>query len=508
METLRFEIQTLGPRGWSVRETHANGSSGLVAFKRHVMRAANTGVRLIRVDADGADEVAFILEEHAARPVAMTGPTVTPVSLAPVCHTVDDLYGVPARIIVNHVLRSFLEPLGLTAIEGLYDIRHFKRLESSGNLLNQAISQIARAQMSSIDRGIATATLPSGFRVTSSRDLINHIGHLLQENRRNAERVARLALVSPTPDRIDQAWQSALDQAKGNLVAARIVYVTATVHGLREHPQTPAKAAALAGLLAVDLARPPEEPGVAERIGGIDSLLADCLYQRAMRDLLWDGTAMLRDQILRLAELAAGEPTAWHGVADLPGAEMAAGIADGRLPECRAVLAHLLAKYLESARPLVHDLVEEPHALDRLVARLMALYPVIGSPELAMALFDRQLLSSDTAQGAFKQIAVTQLRDRIANPTRRIMLFRDLLAGAGQDEIAADIAGQLIETLSAGDALFADLPTLGSHEAALAFLREAKALVARLVPHGANQRQLNWKLDVLAGRQVLANQRA
>ena len=105
-------------------------------------------------------------------------------------------------------------------------------------------------------------------------------------------------------------------------------------------------------------------------------------------------------------------------------------------------------------------------------------------------------------------MAVTALRDRVANPTRRVMLFRDLMAGLAQDEVAADVARQLIDTLDDGDALFADLPTLGSHEAALAFLKEVKAVIGRLVPHGANQRQLNWKLDVLAGRQVLANQRA
>lgn len=508
METLRFEIQTLGPRGWSVRETHSNPSGALVAFKRHVMRTPDTGIRLIRVDADGPDEVPFILEEHTARQSAQAGPTVAPVSLAPLCQSVDDLYALPARIIINHVLRGFLEPLGLTALEGLYDARHFRRLEGSGTLLTQAIGLIARAQMSAIDRGIAQPTLPSGLRVTSSRELVAHIGQLLQENRRNAERVAKLDVKMPTPDTVEAAWQAALGQAKGNPVAGRIVYIAATVGGLREHSQVAGKASAVADLIAADLAGAPASEPAAERLSGMDGLLADCLYQRQMRDILWDGASTLGDQILRLADLAAGDPAVWQAVPDLPGAALAAGIRADRLPECREVLSHLLAKYLESARPLVHDLAEETAALNRLTERLMALYPILGSPTLASALMDRQLLSADTAQGGFKQVALAQLCERVTDPTRRIMLLRDLLAAMGHDEVAPDIARHLIATLSDGERVFAALPSLGSHTAALAFLKEAKALTGQLADYGANVRALHWKLDVLAGRQVLANQRA
>lgn len=512
METVRFEVQTLRSRNWAVQQTFSNQGEASVAFKREAMKRGNVAVRLIRVATDGTEEFQFTLEEHQPRVEHRTGDTeaVPPLALAPICETVDDLYKLPARVIINHLLRAFLEHHKITALEGLYDVRLYNKLAGTGTVLAQAIRAAARAQLSSIDRGREEPDLPNGVRVTSSKDLVDFMKVLLAENQRNGERVQRLSLPTIDPRRPDAGWEQCLGLAKGNLVAAKILFSSAVVGLMREQASYEAKAEKLVLLLG-SIFEQEAELGVDVShalLAPVDGLLADLLFQQPVREGLTSGAKLPRDQLVAFIGLASGQREAWSVARELPNSVLAEGVRSGRLKEVRDLLVHLVCKLLESPRPLVHDLADEAPAMTTIVNALMTNYHLIGSKELARALFDRQMLGGDAMQRTFRELAARQLRDRIRSPVTKLRYFRDLLAALGQDAAAPGAAEILIETLDDSASLYEDLPSIGSHEQAMTFLQEMKALLPDLVIYGGNQRHMSWKIDVMAGRQVLAQQRA
>src|SRR6185369_1230799 len=66
---------------------------------------------------------------------------------APLCASAADLAGLEARIILNRLLREFLDRHAITPTELAWDFAHLKRLQNQDNLLMAAIHHIARAQV-------------------------------------------------------------------------------------------------------------------------------------------------------------------------------------------------------------------------------------------------------------------------------------------------------------------------------------------------------------------------
>ncbi len=68
------------------------------------------------------------------------------INAAPACNSIEDLFALDARVIVNRIFREFLDKLVITPSELLHNYGYIKKLDATGNLITGAVFQVAQAQ--------------------------------------------------------------------------------------------------------------------------------------------------------------------------------------------------------------------------------------------------------------------------------------------------------------------------------------------------------------------------
>jgi hypothetical protein len=173
----RYEVLAFADKRWLI-DSVIEGEAPAIARARELLDAAKADeVKVVRqrtMSTTGFTTESTIFQEARAKEKKGEIQLSASIDKAPLCATAGDLAGLEARIILNRLLREFLDRHAITPTELVWDFAHLKRLQNQDNLLMAAIHHIARAQVQGQGAKGPSAKEPSaGDRARALETIVN-----------------------------------------------------------------------------------------------------------------------------------------------------------------------------------------------------------------------------------------------------------------------------------------------------------------------------------------------
>lgn len=282
----------------------------------------------------------------AKKAVTLTG-KITETRL---CTTVEEFMGLESRIVMNRVLREFLDHLMITPTELLHNYSYQKKLDSMG-LIAGAVAQLAQAQSGAGHGDIRG-------RIDEIYKLVNQIMYKAQETMAERKRIPVLVegQYATLCRRIEAVFP---DQDRAYMIK------TALTTYLNGAGSLGAKLEQIAKLVTDDVNK--------AQVAHLDDLIADILGSGSIvQDMLGEqpslGAALgiLVDMVLNQLDITKVKKAT-------PSLVMIHGLLNGRgMPSSKAVLLDRLRREFTSAKPLVrtNDPTVARETLNALIAKL------------------------------------------------------------------------------------------------------------------------------------------
>lgn len=318
---------------------------------------------------------------------------------APVCAGPDDLYGFESRVVINRLLRAFLDKFRITPTELLYSFTYLRKLDEQGVLLGAAIQAVARHHGDL--RGFAVPA-----RARELRGFADAV--MVRARDFQAERKRLPAFDPKDLPATSRAIEAAVGEERHDAV-----FLGQLTHHLADRNSLGGKLDLLLGLVGGDSG----DGGVGgepRHLALIDGVMADALGSAdVVKDLLGAqpnlaiGLCVLADHILGRDPQPRGEPASplLARVGDL--------ILRGRAPCCRAVLVERIRHSLNGAQPLDRrDPKKEALLADHLATHLRdGQGRMLGGPEAEKALARRLIRHR---QAILREQGMHDIADRLS----------------------------------------------------------------------------------------------
>jgi len=267
-----------------------------------------------------------------------------------VCTTMAEFMGLEARIIMNRVLREFLDHLMITPTELLHNYSYQKKLDSMG-LIASAVAQLAQAQSGAGHGDIRG-------RIDEIYKLVNQVMYKAQETMSERKRIP--VLVEKEFARLCRRVEAVFpEEDRGYMVKTAL---TAYLNG----------AGSLAGKLEQIAALVTEDVDNAQ-VAHLDDILADLLGSGSLvQDMLGDQPS-LSSALGVLAELVLNRLDITKVKKATPQLIVIHGLLNGRgMPSSKAVLLDRLRREYVTNKPMMrtNDPTVEREALNALVAKI------------------------------------------------------------------------------------------------------------------------------------------
>jgi len=149
-----FEVQTLRDGRWHTEAVRDSEDDARQFAERVLGEDTCGGARIIgnRIHRDGSvnGEIVF----HKRQVTGTTQPVrIDALDKVPVfCETAADVFALNSRMIINRVLRTYLETVSLTPTELLHGFKHLQRLGTRKHLLSSALGHVAKLQTDGTSR--------------------------------------------------------------------------------------------------------------------------------------------------------------------------------------------------------------------------------------------------------------------------------------------------------------------------------------------------------------------
>jgi len=143
-----FEVQTLRNGQWQTEAVHDSEHDARQFAEKVLGENSCGGARIIgnRIHRDGSVNGEIVFHKRQAAKT-MQPIRIDVIDKIPVfCETADDVFTLQSRMIINRVLRTYLETALLTPTELLHGFKHLQRLGNRKNLLSSALGHIAKLQ--------------------------------------------------------------------------------------------------------------------------------------------------------------------------------------------------------------------------------------------------------------------------------------------------------------------------------------------------------------------------
>lgn len=367
---IRYEVMAFADKRWLI-DSVIEGEAPAIARARELLDAAKAEeVKVVRqrtMSRTGFTTESTVFQEARAKEKKGEIQLSAAIDKAPLCASAGDLAGLEARIIINRLLREFLDRHAITPTELVWDFAHLKRLQNQDNLLTAAIHHIARAQAQ------------AGPNVAERARVLEAIVDQMIATAREAQ-LAKKKLPAFDPADLD-GFRRAVD-ARFPETERHVMTMVRLAEHLGEGRGWEHKLLLAASLVRDDLS--------ADALSLVDGLMADVLgVGQMVQDMLGQqpsfGSALqcLGELILGHAGEGAGVPESRQVVARLI----------LRLPDSRRVLTDRLVRELKSDKPLGrNDPEAERDKLAKLKERLRE--PgggLIGGPEAEAAFEARRV---------------------------------------------------------------------------------------------------------------------
>jgi hypothetical protein len=379
---VEFEVQSYYDKHW-VTENSFNQEKDAIAFAKTLFTDDKIEeVKVIRyrgMMGGGLSLKKEIFTEKRA-PKAKKAITLSgKITETRVCTTLDEFIGLESRIVMNRVLREFLDHLMITPTELLHNYSYQKKLDSMG-LIASAVAQLAQAQ-SGAGQGDIRARIDEIYK------LVNQVMYKAQETMSERKRIPVLVegQYAQLCRRIEAIFP---DDQRSYMVK------TALTSYLNGAGSLGAKLEQIAKLVSDDVNK--------AQVAHLDDLIADILGSGSIvQDMLGDQPS-LAAALGILADLVLNQLDMTKVKKPTPSLQMIHGLLNGRgLPSSKAVLLDRLRREFVSPKPMIrtNDPTVEREALNALLAKLAPGGQHIFGPEFEAAASKRsQAIRRDQLQ--------------------------------------------------------------------------------------------------------------
>ncbi|MFA7429103.1 MAG: hypothetical protein WCZ23_02990 [Rhodospirillaceae bacterium] len=475
-----YEVKTQRDGRWTVDRVT---DSEAIALKRASELSSSGQVEAVRVEkervrSDGTfGTPTVIFEQSGTRKDPQV--TITPIDDAPDCASLEDLYGIEARITMWRVLRKYFEQVVLTPSEVLHSYSALSRLmDNDPPVYPSAVDRVATIQARKANQD-----------PKARRDELFRWCDMVASRAREADREKPLHKLK-TKDfakLLDVALEEGGPARRDHLVRCTIAR---DLYGRRNFLE---KLEVLLAAVNVALDR--------DTLGILDGFIADVLGSATVIQELLGSRTNLCEALMGMVDLMEGKEED-HPPRDVPDiVRVLRGLfADGRLPGGAAVLLERVRTQLSGKQPLSrNDPSKETDSLVRLTGRLMNTKGFIGGPIMAEALTQRCGLQFQEGGDLGRRKSVTTMFNLIRDPVQRI---RYLLTIA-ETETGAVAQDDIVNALRAIMAGAADIhafvsPKVSMPKKLMTISDVQRSLMASKLPAKARKEMFDHLDDLLA----------
>lgn len=415
---------------WSIEATAPTEEAAREEATKMLARPNTQGVRVIKESNKSISALKpenFLFEKLRASSDDKI--FVHDIDAAPICNSPEDLMVGPGRLTLNKLFRSYLDKKDITATEVMHAPRELKRLMDEGSLLMSAVGKASTLQ----SRGTG------GAGTAERRDALFNFANEISAK-------GQAAVAKKLPRIRDVGFEEALEQVRAAadegdeaymarfIITSDLVENRSYVGKLGQTMEWAHGATSDAALQALDVF-------VSDILNNAD-VLRELLGSQ--RDL---GTALVT-----MICFAEGEPLGEEDPDAAPEAvtpdhpkfanlELARLIAEGKLPESKAVIVDRIRRQLEGLNPLSRgDREEEREVFVGLLEKLIPDTDIIGGPEMAQAITARQSTIINKGGQKGMREAAAAMMPSLRDPARKTGYLLSLMESEiGQEVLKADI---------------------------------------------------------------------
>lgn len=143
LKEIRYEIHVCSDERWTIY-TDAQTKLRAIEEARSILGGGKFDA--VKVTEDRGQISDTVVFEEASKGKVVQEVTVTPVTEAPLCTKLEDIYGIGARLTLGRVIRKYFDSIYLTPTELLHNAGNFKALLRQEDLVLQATQNIAGVQ--------------------------------------------------------------------------------------------------------------------------------------------------------------------------------------------------------------------------------------------------------------------------------------------------------------------------------------------------------------------------
>lgn len=418
-----YEVQLYQQDHWVIDSRFGDEAEARAYGKKVISGGKVEGFRIIRdwMRTDGRHVETQVCEEFRTTSNAIT---ISPIDEAPVpCQRAEQTYGVESRMVMNRLLRGYVERMVVTPTEIMHNYQELKRLLDKDNLVPMAVGRVATLQAEG-----------SGKDSRSRRDELYGFVNEITERARRASAREDLPQIGQTGFRPAFEALNASETPEDRDFFAKV----ALSRDLVQMRNWLAKLDFLSELVR-------EDGGLTnEPLTLVDGVMADVLGAPSVAQELLGSQRSLSEALCNLIDLSCGRLDATHRGEEDRALHLSELLAYNALDETRLVLIDLVRRQLKGPQPLYrNDPAGEREAFDRVLARAVSPEGVVGGGGMAEALIQRYMRFLEAGGATGRRQAMTDVCNRLSDPKDRV---RFLLALAESDlgrQHADDILGTL-----------------------------------------------------------------
>ncbi|HYG85735.1 MAG TPA: hypothetical protein VD978_05720 [Azospirillum sp.] len=437
-----YEVQFCQADHW-VLDSRFEAEAEARAYGKKALSAGKVeGFRIIRdwQRPDGHHVETPVCEEFRT---ASNVITISPIEKTPaVCQSAKDTYGVESRMVMNRLLRGYVERVVVTPTEIMHNYQELKRLLDKDNLATTAVNRVAalQAEVCHQDSRIRRDVL-YGF-----------VGEVTEKARRASAR-DDLPLISQSGFGPAYEALSAREAPEDRDFYARVVLS----RDLVQMRNWLAKLNFLTELVRKD-------GGLTEApLMLVDGAMADVLGAPSVAQELLGSQPNLAEALCNLIDLSCGRLAAGVRGEEDRALHLSELLADTALDETRLVILDLVRRQLKGTHPLHrNDPSAERDAFDRVLARVVTADAVpngVVGGGMAEALVQRYQRFLEAGGATGRRQAINEITSRLPDSKDRVrflLALADSDLGRQQSEDIATVLRQMTGDSSSAAARFVD----------------------------------------------------
>lgn len=366
-----FEVQSYQAGRWLLDARFEDEAEARAHGKKLLAGGKSDGYRVVK-DWRRADGRHVETEVHSEFRAVSNAITIQPIDEAPpVCVKPDDMFAVESRMVMNRILRSYIDRMVVTPTEIMHNYNELKRLLDRDNIAAQAVGRVAalQAEKAKVDGRVR-------------RDEIFIMINGMTERTRKASARKDLPDVTahgfrPLFDKLDAA-----ESAEERDFLARVVLS----RDLVQMRNWMAKLDFLSEVVRSD-------GGLTEApLVLVDGVIADVFGAPSVAQELLGDQRSLCDALCALIDLSRGRLRLYDRGEEDRAVQLNELLAFHDLDQTRYVMLEMVRRQVKSTQPLYRaDPAAETEAFNKLLLRVTTPEGIVGGPLMAEALVVRYM---------------------------------------------------------------------------------------------------------------------